>query len=220
MSGGIKQTLKNAADPLDIFGGSGSSIAGNVLDPGNFGGMGQNGFPTQSGHLFGSSPFTKAPVNPNVNPATGANYGATAGALPPNYLGSNAGLPTSAGYGSPSMSGYGFNYYGGQAPQPQGGYYNQMAQAMAGPSYAPAGTSWANQRASGWPPGPGTGKGALPGLIGSVMAQSPFGNPLNPASLNPNFSPSTAAQSVAPNAGAGGRGLSGLIGPRRRTAAF
>ena len=58
------------------------------------------------------------------------------------YAGANPGSSSNPAYGAPSMSGYGFSSYGGQAPIPQGGYYNQMAQMMAGPNYAPPGTSW------------------------------------------------------------------------------
>ena len=230
MSGITSKGIWSSLDPLDILGKSGSSVLDNVVDPLD---------------ILGKNPKVgNTPPNPNINPATGTNYTATQGVLPPNYLGANSGLPNvTLISGVPSMQGYGYSYYGGQAPAPQGGYYNQMAQAMAGPSYAPAGTSWIPgaqampapsyaPAGTSWIPGAVAAKGAAQSQIpasGTVLTQSPFGNPLNPASLNPNFSPTAATQPASnapgptvatqpasnaprPNSsGASGRGLAGQI---------
>lgn len=196
MSGITGKGIWSSLDPLDILGKSGSSVLDNVVDPLD---------------ILGKNPKVgNTPPNPNINPATGTNYTATQGVLPPNYLGANSGLPNvTLNSGVPSMQGYGYSYYGGQAPAPQGGYYNQMAQAMAGPSYAPAGTSWI--------PGAVAPQAAAQSQIpqsqipakGAVLTQSPFGNPLNPASLNPNFSPTVATQPAGNTTP--GMGLAGQI---------
>ena len=159
MSGSsIGQTFWNAADPADIFGNSGSSILGNAVDPGNFFGMNNgSGFNNSSSGSGGSAvPYQQATF--------------------PSYGGNLPGSFSNSGYSSPSMTGYGYGYYGGMAPIPEGGYYNQMAQAMAGPSYAPVGSSWEtlapgqawNSPASGYTPSSGAsgskgGKGAQTG---------------------------------------------------------
>ena len=92
-------------------------------------------------------------------------------------------IPGASGQGNPTMNGYGFNWYGGQPMTPEGGYYNQMAQMMAGPSYAQQGTNWYSGNSSqAAPPAqmsspsrgpqlrpqPGGAKGARP-FMGSPM---------------------------------------------------
>ena len=99
------------------YGGKGSSP---------YGGKGSSQMPTGTGG-YTSSPYG-AP-----------NYGSSF--LNPNTLPMGYGNSVS-GWSSPSMTGDGFSWYGGQAPIPQGGMYNQMAQMMAGPSYSPAGSNW------------------------------------------------------------------------------
>lgn len=121
--GGIGSSLGNMFDPLDLTGQAGSSVIGNIADPSNFFGMNNNaGFTSGSG-----ATGTQLPTSSSGYPTYSAN-------LPGSF--------SNAGYDSPSMTGYGYGYYGGSAPIPEGGYYNQMAQAMAGPSYSPVGTSW------------------------------------------------------------------------------
>lgn len=109
------------------------------------------------------------------------------------------GQPSASNQGSPTMGGYGFNWYGGQPTTPEGGYYNQMAQMMAGPSYAPQGSNYY----SGGSPvsSPGAGKGAAPevstpsiGAKGALQA------------------PSTSQTSNTPRAWQGGMGLMRLLG--------
>lgn len=72
----------------------------------------------------------------NLQPAAGS------GSAYPQYSGNLPGSFSNSAYDSPSMTGYGYGYYGGMAPIPEGGYYNQMSQMMAGPSYAPVGSTW------------------------------------------------------------------------------
>ena len=155
--GGIGSSLGNMFDPLDLTGQAGSSVIGNIADPSNFFGMNNNaGFTSGSG-----ATGTQLPTSSSGYPTYSAN-------LPGSF--------SNAGYDSPSMTGYGYGYYGGMAPIPEGGYYNQMAQAMAGPSYAPVGSSWEtlapgqawNSPASGYTPSSGAsgskgGKGAQTG---------------------------------------------------------
>ena len=74
------------------------------------------------------------------------------------------------GFQSPTMSGDGFNWYGGSPLIPEGGPYNQMAQDMAGPSYAPAGSNYYSMPAQQFAPAVG---GAGKGAIGSPIAQQP-----------------------------------------------
>lgn len=100
----------------------------------------------------------------------------------------DSGMPTQDGFASPSMSGYGFNWYGGQPQIPQGGYYNQMAQSMAGPSYAPVGSNWYS--------GGGSAPSGIKGAIGSPEPTTPslggkgtttLSSP-SPSSPQPNYS--------------------------------
>lgn len=71
------------------------------------------------------------------------------------------------------MSGYGFNWGGGTPQTPQGGYYNQMAQAMAGPSYAgPTPTASPSVGGKGALPEPGTASPQTP-IYGAKGAQIP-----------------------------------------------
>ena len=162
MSGSsLGQTFWNAADPADIFGNSGSSILGNAADPGNLFGMNNgSGFHNSSSGSGGSA----VPYQQETFPSYGGN-------LPGSF--------SNKGYSSPSMTGYGYGYYGGMAPIPEGGYYNQMAQAMAGPNYAPVGSSWEtlapgqswNSPASGYTGSAGSkgGKGGMGAQTGTQM---------------------------------------------------
>ena len=75
-----------------------------------------------------------------------------------------SGLPIGPSPGaSPTMSGNGFQWYGGQPLIPEGGTYNQMAQDMAGPSYAPQGSNFYSGLAGALGGTPGGAKGASPG---------------------------------------------------------
>ena len=78
-------------------------------------------------------------------------------------------MPAADGFASPTMSGYGYNWYGGQPLIPEGGYYNQMAQNMAGPSYAPQGANFYSGNGSG----PTASKGASPILVGAPTQAPP-----------------------------------------------
>ena len=102
------------------------------------------------------------------------NYGS--GFLNPNTLPMGYGNNVS-GWSSPSMTGDGFSWYGGQAPIPQGGMYNQMAQMMGGPSYAPAGSNWYSmpptQAVNFGPYGGSGGKGSSPSYGGKGYLQPP-----------------------------------------------
>ena len=90
--------------------------------------------------------------------------GLTVGGSP---LQMSQGLPAAHGLGTPTMQGDGFSWYGGQPTVPEGGQYNQMAQMMAGPSYAPPGANFYSGLHS---PAMG-GKGASP--IGAGKGMSP-----------------------------------------------
>jgi hypothetical protein len=158
-------------DPLDLTGQAGSSVIGNIADPSNFFGMNNNaGFTSGSG-----ATGTQLPTSSSGYPTYSAN-------LPGSF--------SNAGYDSPSMTGYGYGYYGGSAPIPEGGYYNQMAQAMAGPSYSPVGTSWEtlapgqswNSPATGAPSGSGSkgtsgSKGSAPNYGGGKGVGTNMGSP-------------------------------------------
>lgn len=113
--------MSSYGSQMPSYGGKGSAPS--------YGGKGSGGM--NSG-MYGGYPYTSSPYG-------ASNYGT--GFLNPNTLpmgyGNNIG-----GWQSPSMTGDGFSWYGGQAPIPEGGTYNQMAQMMAGPSYAPAGSNW------------------------------------------------------------------------------
>lgn len=121
--------------------------------------------------------------------------------------------PGQGGQGSPSMQGYGFNWYGGQPQTPEGGYYNRMAQAMAGPSYAPTGSNWYTGGAPQQYPGNGVsapsygGKGGMPqqsapsvGGKGSTGATAPQQNirPMRGPQLNRGAMLSPAQMNMMP----------------------
>ncbi len=109
------------------------------------------------------------------------NYGASNWGAPnwgANFQGSNT-LPmnySAPGWQQPSMSGDGFGWYGGQAQIPEGGMYNQMAQMMAGPSYAPPGSNWYSLPGGvSSNMGMGGGKGGSPYGMGGGKGGSPYG---------------------------------------------
>lgn len=109
------------------------------------------------------------------------------------------GKPSASNQGSPTMSGYGYNWYGGQPTTPEGGYYNQMAQMMAGPSYAPQGSNYYSGASPVSSPA-SSAKGATPevstpsvGAKGAVQA------------------PSTPQTSNVPHAWGGGTNNSALM---------
>ena len=135
----------------------------------SYGAKGGKGSSGSSGMPSGSAGYTSS--------ASGApNYGG--GFLNPNTLPMGYGNSV-AGWSSPSMTGDGFSWYGGLAPIPEGGAYNQMAQMMAGPSYAPAGSNWYSmpptQAVNYGPYGssPYGGKGSSPSYGGKGYLQPP-----------------------------------------------
>ena len=156
------------------------------------------------------------------------NYGA--GFLNSNTLPMGYGNSV-AGWSSPSMTGDGYSWYGGQAPIPQGGMYNQMAQMMGGPSYAPAGSNWYSmppgQTANFGPYGMGYGgKGGSPGYGGKgasygngyLQPPSPY-QPIssygvqNLGNQSAYTSPPTASYGGAPSPLTGSQSLESIMGP-------
>lgn len=166
---GAGQTIKNSADPLNILGGSGSSVGGNVIDPANIFHMDNSGF-QNNGNVFNGSGVAPAQLPPGYGgiPTLPSNLGVPTlqgymlgvgggqGTIPGYPL--NPGSPGSgAGSPMPFMGGQGgllnsqmpngptgtpnYNPGGGYMPAPIGGYWNQIAQQMAGPMFGPQGSS-------------------------------------------------------------------------------
>ena len=182
--GNLGQTFWNAADPLNISGNASSSVFGNAADPANLFGLNPQG--------MGGSGSGASQGNPTQYSATGWNGSTGSGGGGAGFTEPSGNLPgyyaNNPGFASPSMTGYGYGYYGGQAPIPEGGYYNQMAQSMAGPNYSPVGSSWAdlapgqawNSPASGFT---GSTQG---GYGGGGKGGSPYGgSPQQPQPFNP-----------------------------------
>ena len=205
----LGQGFWNSADPLNLSGQASSSIWGNAADPLNISGLnpdGMNGPGSGASQGGGSSPSSATGWNGSTGSGGGgAGFTEPSGNLPGYYA-------NNPGFASPSMTGYGYGYYGGQAPIPEGGYYNQMAQSMAGPNYSPVGSSWAdlapgqawNSPASGFTGSTqggygGGGKGGSPygmggspygagggGYGGGGKGGSPYGgSPQQPQPFNP-----------------------------------
>lgn len=210
MSGG---GLWNAVDPLNIAGHSSGNPLANFtqgqLDPLNIAG---NNFWQKASDPLGIFPSSSQASSTSNAPPMGINTTTYNPMLPGSF--------SNPAYGAPSMSGYGFGYYGGQAPTPQGGYYNQMAQMMAGPSYAPPGMSWGTQPGALNSPAQGA-KGSVPyGSLLQAMNQpgAPIGHPSNtpiqpqmPPSLGAPVSGGLAPQMISPHVSSP---------PRRRVGSF
>ena len=171
--GDINGTMAGAS--TSGYGGKGASSTPTSGFPGGkgsspYGGKGSSSMPTGTGG-YTSSPYG-AP-----------NYGSSF--LNPNTLPMGYGNGVS-GWSSPSMTGDGFSWYGGQAPIPEGGTYNQMAQMMAGPSYSPAGSNWYSmapgQTANFGPYGSYGGKGSSAGKGASPYGYLSPPNPYQPLS--------------------------------------
>ena len=177
---------------------------------GSKGGKGSSGMPSGSGGYTSSS--SGAP-----------NYGS--GFLNPNTLPMGYGNNVS-GWSSPSMTGDVFSWYGGQAPIPQGGMYNQMAQMMGGPSYAPAGSNWYSmppgQTANFGPYGSSGGKGASPSYGGKgggyLQPPSPYQGissygVQNLGNQSAYTSPQTASYGGGASPLTGSQSLESIMGP-------
>lgn len=182
-SGDLNGTIQGGAPMSGYgYGGKGGTPSG-----------GKGGMPSGMGG-YTSSPYGAS------------NYGA--GFMNPNTLPMGYGNSVS-GWGSPSMTGDGFSWYGGQAPLPEGGAYNQMAQMMAGPSYSPAGSNWysmAPGMTANFGPYAGGGKGSSPygggkGGLGYLGTPNPY-QPLSSYGYQslgnqvPAPAPSTASSTV------------------------
>lgn len=157
---GSGQTIKNSADPLNILGGSGSSVGGNVIDPGNVFHMDNSGF-QNNGNVFNGSGVAPAQLPPGYSGIPTLPSNLSVPTLQGYMLGTRGGQGTIPGYTSnPGMSFIGgqggllnaqmpngpsgtpnYNPGGGYMPAPIGGYWNQVAQQMAGPMFGPQGSS-------------------------------------------------------------------------------
>ena len=73
---GTARSFEDALDPLNIFGGSSSSIGGNIIDPGN---------------VMGANPQLSANGNPRVNGGNVPGFGQPGGGMGP-MTGGNPGL--------------------------------------------------------------------------------------------------------------------------------
>lgn len=133
-SGALAATMTPPGLPSNSGGDSNGTMASVPGTPSYWGGSPSYG---SKGGKGSSMPMGNGGYTSSSSGAP--NYGG--GFLNPNTLPMGYGNSVS-GWGSPSMTGDGFSWYGGQAPIPEGGMYNQMAQMMGGPSYAPAGSNW------------------------------------------------------------------------------
>jgi len=152
----------------NMFKGAKNSVSD--LMQGKLGASLENSIPFISNGLFGNpnAPHAAPPISPYNFGSPGGGQAQVPGSSSLGFPGN--GLPggfDNPAYGSPSMAGYGMSYYGGAAPIPQGGYYNQMAQMSAGPSYMPTGSSWM-QSPIPWLQGAMSGKNFSPNPAGGL----------------------------------------------------
>ena len=144
----------------------------------------------------------------NLQPAYGS------GSAYPQYSGNLPGSFSNPAYDAPSMTGYGYGYYGGMAPIPEGGYYNQMSQMMAGPSYAPVGSTWETMApGQSWnsPAGGYAGGGMSSGGKGLNMGGKGLGSGLGSFTQSPTGSSGLGSNGV--QQGLGGLGGMANTGP-------
>ncbi len=142
----------------------------------------------------------------NLQPAAGS------GSAYPQYSGNLPGSFSNSAYDSPSMTGYGFGYYGGMAPIREGGYYNQMSQMMAGPSYAPVGSTWETMApGQSWnsPAGGYAGGGMSSGGKGLNMGGKGLGSGLGSFTQSPTGSSGLGSNGVQQGLG----GFGGMANP-------